>query len=343
MKTLGICIPAYKRPQFLGRCIESALAAAQGHPIQIVVADDSVDDTNVAVMQSLLAKHPWMEWHRNPVNLGIDANIQHAVDLCRCDYAWLIGEDDTFLPGAIPRLLERLQTNLAPFVMANYAYVGDNNQTIGHALNGAPASLELESFLTHHLWSIDFLGACVIDRARWASTSALPYEGTYYSHVGRICELLVQADRPVPIEAVPCVANRVEGTDTFTWKRDSYGVFFGYRAMCQAVAHRCPAQSSAMGQAILAMQKRYGWLTLRLAMRLRSERGYDVAQYRKYLHQSTTNPVKRACFWLISLTPPAVFVPPVWLYRKLRPIRPFRSVRHVSDAGRTEPTARPEP
>lgn len=318
MTTLGICIPTYKRPDFLRRCVLSALEAAGDCPVRIFIADDSLDETNSALYEEFQARCGAVVVHRNTANLGIDDNIQRAVDLCDCDYAWIVGEDDYFLPGAVQRVHALLQDASASFIFANYAYVGDDEEPVlGQALDDPPTRMPSVEFVASHLWAVGFIGACVINRHRWSDTSTALYKGTYYTHVGRICELLSRWSDPVRIVADPCVANRVEGTDTFTWKRDSYGVFFGFRAMCAAVATHCPPLHDAALRAAQVMADRYGWLTLRLAIRLRSEKGYDLSQYRRYLAPNTTNPLKRLAFLLISITPSSTFRPLVAAYRRL--------------------------
>ena len=319
MTTLGICIPTYKRPDFLARCVRSAFASADGAPLRIFVADDSTDATNDATLAALCAEHAGVHVHRNPANLGIDDNIQQAVDLCDCDYAWLVGEDDVFLPGAVARMHALLQDAQDDFVFANYAYVGeDPTRPIGTALAVAgPERVEAGRFLADHLWAVGFIGACVVRRAAWATTAAAPYKGTYFTHAGRIAELVADAGSARVVRGC-CVANRVEGEDTFTWKRDTYGVFFGFLAMCRAAAARRPAAAAALLEAGTTMERRYRWLSLRLAMRLRSERGYDHAQYRKYLREAPMGGAKRLGFLAISLSPPVLFRPLVMAYRALR-------------------------
>ena len=320
MKTLGICIPTYKRPEFLRRCVLSAIEAAAGRPIRIFIADDSTDRTNEAVLRELQASHGFIEVHRNTSNLGIDANIQQAVDMCDCDYAWLVGEDDAFLPGAVARMHAFLQDADDPFVFANYAYVGDDPaQSIGAPAMpvDGPATMNAGRFLAEHLWAVGFIGACVIRRAAWAGTTAAPYKGTYFTHAGRIAELIADAGH-ARVSRQCSVANRVEGEDTFTWKRDTYGVFFGFLAMCASAAERRPAFAAALKTAGKTMQLRYRWLSLRLAMRLRSEHGYDRAQYLKYLRQAPIGRARRLALHAISVSPPALFRPLVRAYRALR-------------------------
>jgi glycosyltransferase involved in cell wall biosynthesis len=319
VKTLSICIPTYRRPALLERCVLSALASALDRPVSIVVADDAMSDDNALTMLRLTADHPNVHWHRNPRNLGIDDNIQNAVDLCRTDYAWLIGEDDTFIPGAVAAMVDRLQHLDAPFVFANYRYTDQSMQReLGTALPASTSnSMPCGPFIEQHLWAVGFIGACVVRKTSWDATTPAPYSGTYYTHVGRIAEMLAsQAD--VTVVSEPCVCNRVEGQDVFTWKKDSYGVFFGFVAMCRRVGERVPALAGSMTRAAAGMERRHRWLSLRVALRLRSENAFDRAQYEKYLRHWPMGGLKKRLLRWVSVAPPALFRPLVELYRFVR-------------------------
>ena len=217
------------------------------------------------------------------------------------------------------RVHDLLQHTSNPFVFANYVYVGDDGgRVIGQALDAPPVQVPGGDFVACHLWAAGFIGACIVDRRRWGDTSPAPYKGTYYTHVGRICELLAAPGAVVHIVAEPCVANRVDGTDTFTWKHDSYGVFFGFKAMCATVARQFPSIAGQAQEAAEVMEHRYHWLSLRVAMRLRSELGYDKRQFTRYLASHIRNPFKRLAFYLISIAPPAMIRSLVTAYRRLR-------------------------
>jgi glycosyltransferase involved in cell wall biosynthesis len=319
MKTLAICIPTYRRPTLLERCVRSALTSALGRPISIVVADDAMSDDNVLTMTRLTAEHPNVYWHRNTSNLGIDDNIQNVVDLCRSDFAWLIGEDDTFTAGAVAAMFDRLQHLDAPFVFANYRYTDQSMQReLGTALPlSVSISMPCRLFIEQHLWAVGFIGACMVRKTSWDATAPAPYHGTYYTHVGRIAEMLA-SQTAVTLVSEPCVCNRVEGDDVFTWKKDSYGVFFGFVAMCRRVGERIPALAESMVRAAAAMERRHRWLSLRVALRLRSENAFDRAQYDKYLRHWPMSGLKKQLLLWVSVAPPAFFRPLVALYRSVR-------------------------
>ena len=69
----------------------------------------SLDDTNAAALEALQAEYPFLRVFRNERNLGIDGNILHAVDVNTCRHAWLLGEDDRLVPGAVARVLGVLE------------------------------------------------------------------------------------------------------------------------------------------------------------------------------------------------------------------------------------------
>ncbi|GAA0751487.1 glycosyltransferase [Ideonella azotifigens] len=305
MTTLGICIPTYKRPDFLRRCVESAIESAAGRPIRVFVADDSLTDVNRPVLDALCAAYSFVHVHRNERNLGIDANIQHVVDLCDCDYAWLIGEDDLFLPGAVAAMHDRLQGRDDPFVFSNYQWVTEDHATVlGVASPGAvDGERAAADFIPELLASIGFIGAVLVQRAAWGRTDAAPYLGTYFAHVGRIVDML--AARPVvQISAAPSVANRSQGEDTFTWKKDSFGVFLGFERMCRIAAERGPALAGALQDAAVNYRREHAYLSLKSTFRLRSQGAFDLRQFRVYIAPATTiEPWRKAWLLLLALAP----------------------------------------
>lgn len=312
MTTLGICIPTYKRPAFLRRCVESAMTSAQGRPIQVFIADDSVSDTNAEVLADLQQKFPeQVNVHLNPVNLGIDANIQLAVDRCDCDYAWLIGEDDEFLPGAVAAMWEFLQGREDPFVFSSYQYTSeDHSRVLGTVqASGGDQPIRTATFVEDHLWSIGFIGAVVVNRGHWGRTLAQPYLGTYFTHVGRILDM-VSSVNEVPVRSSSGVANRAQGDDTFTWKKDSFGVFLGFERMCLLAAQRNAGLAEALSRAATNYRRKFAYFSVKTTFRLRSEGAFDFRQFRTYIAGLGTIETWRKAWLLgLALTPPAALKP----------------------------------
>ena len=253
MKTIGICIPTYKRPDFLRRCLASIIDQADGLPVQIFVADDSCSDANDEVLREAALRFPALRHRKNETNLGINENIRRVVEMADTDYAWLVGEDDYFLPGALARAVAEVGSANNPFVLCNYALVEDSSAAQARpALDvSVDTTLTADEVIRRYLWSAGFMGACLFDLRSWRRVASDRYHGTYYAHVGHIVERLARPDCPVRILGAPLVSNRAEGPGAFTWRTDALGVFFGFERMCAIARRWCRAAPASTGSADL--------------------------------------------------------------------------------------------
>ena len=231
---LGISIPTYKRPEQLLETVRSVAAAGgREFEIPVFVADDSLDDTNAAVLATLRSEYAFLHVFRNERNLGIDGNILHAVDVNACRHAWLLGEDDRLAPGAIARVLGVLEKEDAPFVYVNYASV---NADFGKTLKPvslplqADAKISADRFWREDAWSAGFIGACVVRKPDWEKVDRARYVGTWFAHVGTIMELCRGSE--IPMIADPLVRNRCGTTEVFTWTSSLMDVLDGWRRLC---------------------------------------------------------------------------------------------------------------
>ena len=64
MKTIGICIPTYKRPDFLRRCLASIIDQADGLPVQIFVASIRPAKVDCRQLSQSNSRLPWMSLNR---------------------------------------------------------------------------------------------------------------------------------------------------------------------------------------------------------------------------------------------------------------------------------------
>ena len=134
-----------------------------------------------------------MVYERNRANLGIDGNILRCADICPCEYAWLIGEDDRILPGGVATVLDVLERKApeVPFVYVNYTAVDDDFRVVlkerSLDLEG-DRLIDAETFFERWAWSMGFIGACVVRKEDWSAVRREPYIGTYFAHVGVIME-----------------------------------------------------------------------------------------------------------------------------------------------------------
>lgn len=279
---LGICIPTYKRPNQLKLAVKSIIHAARDHNICIILADDSTDETNSAVITELMRDYKFIQWHRNKVNLGIDGNILNAVNLCQCKYAWLLGEDDRIIPDAISRILKKI-SDASPnpaFICCNYSYVDEDfTMIIRESLlhTQTDCTLEAEQFVQTEAWAIGFIGACIINKSVWETVDQTRYIGTYFAHVGTILESI--RHREVLLLSEPSVYNRVGGASVFTWSGDTYGVYKGWDTMMSLLNGVYPEQVCTAGAESFRISTGYG--TLRFLSARRADNIYNMKVFRK--------------------------------------------------------------
>ena len=309
MKTIGICIPTYKRPDFLRRCLASIIDQADGLPVQIFVADDSCSDANDAVLREAALRFPALRHQKNEANLGINENIRRVVEMADTDYAWLVGEDDYFLPGALGRAVLEVGSSNNPFVLCNYALVEDSSAAQARpALDvSVDTTLTADEVIRRYLWSAGFMGACLFDLRSWRRVASDRYRGTYYAHVGHIVEMLDRPDRPVRILGAPLVSNRAEGPEAFTWRTDALGVFFGFERMCAIAASVVPALTPALDEAALVYREKQRYLSTRSMARMRADGIMAMSTYRLHLQPAHLPAATRFAALAMVLMPRGLF------------------------------------
>ncbi len=106
---LSVCIPTYNRAGFIGETLESILSQVN-ESIEVVVVDGASTDDTAEVVASFQNRFTNLLYHRGAQNMGVDRDMATAVQLARGEYCWLMSSDDLIKPGAIPRMLEEIQS-----------------------------------------------------------------------------------------------------------------------------------------------------------------------------------------------------------------------------------------
>ena len=317
MSKLSICIPTYKRPEFLKGCLESIInQASEFQNVAIHVFDDSESDINVGVIKAISSKFKNVYHHINPRNLGIDLNIQNCVDAVDSEYVWLIGEDDIFLPEAVKNVIDKISTDQPAFICANYAYLSENQKDIiSFAFeNNIKNKVSSSDFVRFHLWKIGFIGSCIINKEYWNKTIKEPYFGTYFTHVGRVIEV-VENYGSVTFINKACVGNRSQGLNTFTWKNDSFGVFLGFENMCRIAMGRVRSLREELLDAIYLYRKINGHYRLRALIRFKHEGLLTIFQYQKYIKNSNISKAKKFYIKFLCYLPDFFITPLIVLHK----------------------------
>lgn len=102
---LSICIPTYNRARHLADCLASIAKNRRESSVtfEVCVSDNGSTDNTADVVAAAQLDMP-ITYSRNPENLGIPSNFLKVVGMATGEFAWLLGDDDLLMPGAIDKL-----------------------------------------------------------------------------------------------------------------------------------------------------------------------------------------------------------------------------------------------
>ncbi len=317
---LGICIPTYKRPDHLFACVQSIIRSAGRLTIPIFISDDSTDDTNIATIEQLIGSYPHIIHFRNPETLGIDRNILKSADVCSCRYAWLLGEDDRLLPGAISSVLNVLERDEPPFLYVNYKSV-DVSMKIILKDRSLPLmeddKVEASVFLARDAWSMGFIGSCVVRTEDWRDIQPDRFIGTYFAHVGRVMSYL--KGRSLSRIAEPLVLNRCGSPGTFSWTDSTFEVVSGWKRLLKELE---PQFGEKVCQAsVQSFERAHGLNSLYFLAYLRADAAFNSYMFKCMIRSSEKSIAYKLCSWVVALTPPILFQGMRFLLNQVRAVR----------------------
>lgn len=91
---VSICIPAYKRAEFLTRLLNS-IAIQTYRDFEVIVTDDSTDDSVRALTEQYQSQFA-IRYHKNPTALGSPANWNAAIAMAKGEWIKIMHDDDWF-------------------------------------------------------------------------------------------------------------------------------------------------------------------------------------------------------------------------------------------------------
>jgi glycosyltransferase involved in cell wall biosynthesis len=107
---VSICVPTYRQPVFVSRLLDSIIAQQYKH-IEVILSDDSLDDSIAKVAQTYASKLPIRYYPHDPA-LKSPRNWNFALDQAAGDYLMLIHQDDWLHdPHAIQQYLDTFEIN----------------------------------------------------------------------------------------------------------------------------------------------------------------------------------------------------------------------------------------
>jgi glycosyltransferase involved in cell wall biosynthesis len=119
---ISVCIPAYKHPEYLLRALTS-LATQQCSNWEVVITDDSPDDSVYQVVQQFRHQLP-IQYFKNTPAHGMPANWNTCYDKARGTYIKILHDDDWL---AHPQALEKMAAALDNNPDCDFVYTAFSN------------------------------------------------------------------------------------------------------------------------------------------------------------------------------------------------------------------------
>ena len=138
MKSLTICIPTYRRPETLRRCIDSVVEQIQkfslSDSINIYVTNDSSPDNTADVLKEF-AHLSFFSFTTREKNYGMNLNIKCMLKEVAetSDYQLIITDDDCLQPNMLNKILvflsdmQKSRKNVPVIWTPRYSYIEDGS------------------------------------------------------------------------------------------------------------------------------------------------------------------------------------------------------------------------
>jgi len=219
---LSICIATFNRVAFLKETLEHLMAQVTS-ACEIVVSDNASTDDTAAVMAELAKRCAAVRYVRQPTNVGLDRNFDHAVEHARGEYCWLFSDDDLPRPGAVARVLATLDRSVS-VVFTNIEFRSFDMTSIlcESAMRVRADTLYDANELDRLFCDVDlarvYVGNIIIRRELWRSRSRQQYYDSMFLHVGVVYQ------SPLPqgawVVAEPLVSYRMANPKAYSAELD---------------------------------------------------------------------------------------------------------------------------
>jgi glycosyltransferase involved in cell wall biosynthesis len=127
MALISICIPAYKRVDYLNRLLQS-IVIQEFKDFEVIVTDDSPNN-EVEILCKKFAPSLSIRYYKNPVALGTPDNWNKAISLAKGAWIKLMHDDDWFTePRSLLQFADCAKKNDKGFIFSAYKKVFEDGR-----------------------------------------------------------------------------------------------------------------------------------------------------------------------------------------------------------------------
>lgn len=215
---LTIAIPTWNRATFLALNLEQLAQELQnfGGTVEVLVSDNASSDGTPQVLADAIAGGMPVRYIRNAENIGSDANIAQCFNLAQGKYVLILGDDDLFVDGALPWLLERLGRNDYGVVcLRPYGFESDFRKEYPGSGGGERFFCDAGTFLATIGPLMTLISSCVINKGLLSKVDARQFCGDNLVQVHLVLRGALAAKENLFVERylIACKRNNSGGYD----------------------------------------------------------------------------------------------------------------------------------
>lgn len=187
---LSLCIATLNRAKYLGQTLDALLTQINPH-VEIVVVDGASQDETSVLMERYIARCSAIAYYREPVNSGVDADFDKAVQYAKGDYCWLISDDDILEPFAVNYVIKCLE-KMPDLIIANASIY---DRSLFYQLKARQLEIKIdceigpfqhEAFFAQAGYYLSYIGCVIVRRDWWLQRERFSYYGSLFIHMGVI-------------------------------------------------------------------------------------------------------------------------------------------------------------
>jgi len=216
---LSIAIPTFNRAEFLRQNLLDLRRQIRllDQPVEVVISDNASTDDSESVVSEFFSEEVPFRYLRNSTNLGMDVNVDLAIQACRGEFVLLLGDDDLLGSNALEEILNCITKypDLGIIYM-NFRIYDRNLEKEIDFRDLAFDPIEVDSYFpdgitvvekTHKIFAA--ISGGVYRRDLWQQAESKRFWGTIFIHVGVTLDILCRVRAPAYIFKRPLFKYRL--------------------------------------------------------------------------------------------------------------------------------------
>jgi len=131
MSKVSVIIPSYNHSPYVTETVESVFKQdIEASALEVIVIDDCSTDSSLSKLQELNKKLPF-QLVLNEKNIGLNASIEKAIEICTGEYVCFLASDDLINEKKISTQLAYMQKHNLDCVYSRGYFIDENSNIIG--------------------------------------------------------------------------------------------------------------------------------------------------------------------------------------------------------------------